>query len=126
MAMSLDEFRRICAANGVPAEAYVVVPGFYGDTLAQMSTQDAPTNVALAYVDCDLYSSARTVLQFLLPRLKHGMIIALDDYFCWTATHASGERKAMLELFGGDSRWTLVPYLQFGWHGQSFVVEGKP
>ena len=76
-------------------------------------------------IDCDLYSSTKTVLEFLMPRLKHGMIIAFDDYFCWSATQISGERKAMMELFSKDCRWEMVPYMQFGWHGNSFVIEDK-
>ena len=53
------------------------------------------------------------------------MIIAFDDYFCWSEAYISGERMAMLELFSGASDWNLVPYIQFGWHGLSFVVESK-
>jgi len=125
MATPLEEFNAICASNGIPSEAYRVVPGFYDQTLTILSSKDGPTNIALAYVDCDMYSSSKTVLQFLRPRLKHGMLIAFDDYFCWSATQISGERKAMLEFFADDSRWTLVPYMQFGWHGNSFLVEDK-
>jgi hypothetical protein len=58
-----------------------------------------------------------SVLEFLLPRLKNGMIIAFDDYFCWSATQLSGERRAQLEFFSRHSRWELVPFVQFGWHG---------
>lgn len=125
MATSLDEFHAICTSNGIPRDAYSVVPGFYDQTLTSLSPDDAPKNIALAYVDCDLYSSSKTVLQFLMPRLKHGMIVAFDDYFCWSASQISGERKAMLECFAENSRWALLPYMQFGWHGQSFVVEDK-
>jgi hypothetical protein len=125
MAMSLDEFHRKCASNGIPRDIYNVVPGFYDQTLPALSAAASPMNIALAYVDCDLYSSAKTVLQFLMPRLKHGMIIAFDDYFCWSASQIAGERKAMLECFANDDRWALLPYVQFGWHGNSFVVEDK-
>ena len=125
MVTSLDEFHAICASNGIPSDAYNVVPGFYDQALTRLSSEDAPTNIALAYVDCDLYSSAKTVLEFLLPRLKHGMIIAFDDYFCWSASQISGERRAMLEFFASHDRWTLLPYMQFGWHGNSFVIEKK-
>jgi hypothetical protein len=125
MATSLDEFHAICASNRIPRDAYSVVPGFYDQTLTKLPPGAAPNNIALAYVDCDLYSSARTVLQFLMPRLKHGMIVAFDDYFCWSASQISGERRAMLEFLASDSRWALLPYMQFGWHGNSFVVEDK-
>ncbi len=125
MSMSLDEFHFLCARDGVPRWAYDVVPGFYSETLDRMSPTDAPTNIALAFIDCDMYSSTRSVLNFLMPRLKHGMIIAFDDYFCWSATGVSGERKAMLEAFEGHEKWQLLPFMTFGWHGQSFVVEDK-
>jgi hypothetical protein len=57
--------------------------------------------------------------------MKHGMIIAFDDYYCWSATQISGERMAMLEFFSENPEWVLSPYMQFGWHGQSFVVESR-
>jgi O-methyltransferase len=125
MATNVDEFHAICAANGIPRDAYELVPGFYEDTLPSRAPDEEPSNIALAYVDCDLYTSAKTVLEFLRPRLKHGMIVAFDDYFCWSATQVSGERRAWLELSAADSTWEWVPYVQFGWHGQSMVLERR-
>ena len=121
----LDKFHKLCASQGVPKDSYVVVPGFYENSLVEMTDDDAPKNIALAYIDCDLHSSTKEVLQFLMPRLKHGMIIAFDDYFCWSVTQISGERMAMIEVFSNNSKWELVPYMPYGWHGQSFVVEDK-
>jgi len=125
MAITLDEFHAACARNGIPREAYTAVPGFYEETIARMAPDEEPADIALAYVDCDLYSSAKTALEFLRPRLKHGMIVAFDDWFCWSATQLSGERKAMLELAAADDRWEWAPYVQYGWHGQSFVIESR-
>lgn len=123
MATTQEQFHAICSKNGIPRDAYEVVPGFFDQTLATMSPTDAPTDIALAYIDCDLHSSTQDVLGFLQPRLKHGMIVAFDDYYCWSASQISGNRKAMLEFSSGDSRWEWVPYLQIGWHGKSFVIE---
>ena len=118
-------FHAICAFHGIPRDEYQTVPGFYDQTLPQLGATGAPTDIAFAYIDCDMYSSTMSVLEFLLPRLKHGMIIAFDDYFCWSATQLSGERRAQLEFFSRHPRWELVPFIQFGWHGQSFVVEDR-
>jgi len=103
------------------------VEGYYEQTLSGQYAKKLPTNICLAYVDCDLYSSAKTVLEFLMPRLKHGMIIAFDDYYCWSATQVSGERKACAEFFRDSEDWVLVPFLQYGGGGggMSFVVENK-
>ena len=125
MSTSLEDFHRICAEAGVPKDSYTVVPGFYSDVLPTLAKEDSPNNIALAYIDCDLYSSTQDVLTFLWPRLKHGMILAFDDYYCWSDTQASGERIAMLEAFGESDEWELVPYLQFGWHGLAFVLQDK-
>jgi hypothetical protein len=125
LATSVEDFHRICRVNRVPRSAYEVVEGYFEDTIAKLSPSDPPTDLCLAYIDCDLYSSTRTVLEFLAPRLKHGMILAFDDYYCWSPTAAAGERVAIAEFFDGHERWNLVPYLQFGWHGASFVVEDR-
>ena len=124
MSTNVDEFHKICRFRGIPRDAYTVVDGFYADTL---KTPDImlPENIALAYVDCDLYSSTMDVLEFLLPRLKHGMILAFDDYFCWSSDQISGERKAMLEVFSENKEWNLVHYRDIYWGGTSFVVESS-
>lgn len=122
MATNVEEFHAICAANGIPRNEYDVVSGFYEETLP---TQEEPANIALAYVDCDLYTSTKTVLDFLSLRLKHGMVVAFDDYFCWSPTQASGERTAWREHVATDETWEWVPYMQYGWAGQSYVLEAR-
>lgn len=123
MATSVAAFRAICRRHGIPQDRYSLIEGYYEESLASLKADEGPTNIALAYVDCDLYSSTRTVLEFLRPRLKHGMVIAFDDYWCWSKDHPSGERTAMLEAFGAGDDWRLVPYRDYGWAGASFVVE---
>jgi hypothetical protein len=123
MSTSIEEFHRRCEKKGVPNYAYNIVPGFYDKTLQGKSDIDDPVNICLAFIDCDMYSSTKYVLNFMSPRLKHGMIIAFDDYHCWSAGQLSGERRAMMEIFAESHRWRLVPYMRFGWHGASFFVE---
>ena len=125
MSTSMEEFHRRCEKKGVPRYAYTIVPGFYENTLQKKLNIDNPSNICLAFIDCDMYSSTKYVLKFLLPRLKNGMIIAFDDYHCWSAGQISGERRAMMEIFSQNEMWRLVPYLQFGWHGASFFVEDR-
>ena len=125
MRTSVGQFHRLCKVNGIPLREYEIVPGYFDQTLKRVAPQDPPVNLCMAYVDCDLYSSTKTVLEFLVPRIKHGMIIAFDDYYCWSASTISGERRAMLELFENHERWSLLPYIQYAWGGVSFVVEDK-
>jgi hypothetical protein len=57
--------------------------------------------------------------------MKHGMILAFDDYYCYSARTLSGERRACLEFLQADSRFHFSPFAQFGWHGMSFIVEDR-
>lgn len=127
MSISLEDFGRVCRSYGMKAEDYEVTAGFYDQTLedTDIGRTDVPRDIALAYIDCDLYSSTVAVLNFLLPRLRHGMIVAFDDYYCWSSTALSGERSACDEFFRDHSTFSLAPYLQFGWHGMSFIVEHR-
>jgi O-methyltransferase len=72
MKTSVDEFDWACERTRIPRAAYRVVPGFYEDTLAKMPATQAPANIALAFADCDLYSSTKTVFKFLGPRMSTG------------------------------------------------------
>jgi O-methyltransferase len=120
----LEEFRAICRKHGIPDAAYETVPGFYNVSLPRLSREGTgPRAISLAYIDCDLHSSTLDVLRYLAPLLKHGMILAFDDYYCFSSSQTSGERAAASEFFAGQREWRLVPYVQFGWHGMSFIVE---
>ncbi len=125
MATSLDDFHGLCRMRGVPRSAYTAVPGFYEQSLDPSAPGPRPEKIRLAYIDCDMYTSTKEVLRFLMPKLQHGMILAFDDYYCFSAAMASGERLAAAEAFAGNPQWRLLPYMHFGWHGMSFIVEAR-
>lgn len=124
MAMSETEFIEEMRKRAVDDSAYTTVVGFYDESLPAIG-DGAPLDIALAYVDCDMYSSTTSVLDFLSPRLKHGMIVAFDDYFCWSSSALSGERTALLEFIEANSRWNFLRYRDFDFGGTSFVVEDR-
>jgi O-methyltransferase len=119
----VDAFHEACDRHGIPREAYTPVSGYYEESLPPRGTEGPPTDIALAYVDCNLYSSTVTVLEFLAPRMKHGMILAFDDYYCWSPTHVSGERAALREFARQHPEWNFERYKDVHRSGVSFVVE---
>jgi O-methyltransferase len=119
----VETFHAALERHGVPRDAYTAVEGYYRDSLPPLGADGAPNDIALAYIDCDLYSSTVDVLQFLAPRLKHGMIVAFDDYFCYSPTDVSGERAALLEFSTAHPEWHFQRYRDIHWSGLSFVVE---
>jgi O-methyltransferase len=125
MTMSETVFTETCLANGVPRQAFTIVPGFYADSLSPDVIGPRPERICFAYIDCDLYSSTTEVLRFLAPRLRHGMVLAFDDYYCYSPSRPSGERLAIGELFAENPDWQLLPFVQWGWYGMSFIVERR-
>lgn len=118
-AVGLADFQRRLQLGEVPPEAVRLVPGFYERTLSGFGDC---RDIALAYIDCDLFSSTTTVLEFLRPRLKTGMLLAFDDFYCHTADGRSGEQRAFAEFRRTAPGFEFERYLPIGWHGQSFVV----
>ena len=122
MSTGEEQFHGLCKKYGIPRASYETVPGFYKDSLRGPNQDRLPRNIALAYIDCDLYSSTMDVLDFLVPRFKHGMILAFDDWYCFSPTRDSGERAAFLDVVEKTPQWTYVPFLQMPWGGRSFIV----
>ena len=63
----------------LPDNAELVI-GPFEETLAHFLAEH-PGKVRLLHVDCDLYSSTRTALEALGPRLVPGSILVFDEYF---------------------------------------------
>jgi hypothetical protein len=57
-----------------------LVVGWFDDTLPGFLA-DHPGPVAFLHLDADLYSSTRTVLTALAPRLRVGTVVLFDEYF---------------------------------------------
>jgi hypothetical protein len=126
-AAPLERFLDSCATNRIPRNRFEIVKGFYSETLSSHSPHydRLPRDIAFAYVDCDMYTSTKAVLEFLKPRLKHGMILAFDDYFCLSSNATSGERLAFLEMKSAVPQFHFLPYIQFKTLATSFVVEDR-
>ncbi|MGA3265638.1 MAG: class I SAM-dependent methyltransferase [Verrucomicrobiota bacterium] len=73
-----------------------LVKGWFDKTLPGfLSTH--PGDAAFLHIDCDLYSSTKTVFDCLAPRIKPGTVIVFDEYFNYPGWR-EGEFKAFQEF----------------------------
>ncbi len=105
----------------IPAEQVHIVEGFFDQTLTQEAGA-AVDPVAIAWVDCDLYSSTVPVLDYLTPRLSQGAVLLFDDWFCFKGDAEKGEAKACAEWLERNPQISLVPWRQYNWASQAFLV----
>jgi predicted O-methyltransferase YrrM len=73
-----------------------LVKGWFDKTLPDFLAKTRG-DVAFLHVDCDLYSSTKTVFDCLAPRIKAGTIIVFDEYFNYPGWK-EGEYKAFQEF----------------------------
>jgi len=77
------------------------------------------------YIDCDLYSSTMTVLQFVEKIAVTGTWILFDDYWCFRGSPKFGEQRAINEWLQSNKRIGLSDYCNFRVYGKAFIAYEK-
>lgn len=82
----------------MPPSRVTIVEGFFEDTLRPERRGSIPLEqVAIAWVDCDLYASTVPVLDYLADRLPDGAVIVFDDWYHFKARPDRGQQLACSE-----------------------------
>jgi hypothetical protein len=85
--------------KGLPAVGSNVnlVKGWYDETVPKFAGEnDDP--IAFSHIDCDLYSSTKTIFDHLGDRLQPGSVIVFDEYFNYPGWRTDGEFPAFIEF----------------------------
>lgn len=119
------EFERNILESGFNLNNVKIYPGFFSDTLnsdlfEQFKKND--TKMAILYVDTDIYSSTKAVLNFCKSFLQPGSLICLDDYFALKANQNNGQIRAMKEFILETPEFTLMEWGPINIFSKSFVV----
>jgi predicted O-methyltransferase YrrM len=82
-----------------------LIPGWFNETLPGFLAQN-PEPVSLLHVDCDMYSSSKTVLDALAPRIVPGTVIVFDELVNYPE-FAEHELKSLYEMLltGRQVQW---------------------
>lgn len=78
---SFEELQKCVERKNLSTEDITFIQGWYEDTLnADTAKKLQLQNIGIIFVDCDTYSSSKTVLDFIRPLLQQPMIICFDDW----------------------------------------------
>ena len=86
-----------------------LIKGFFDQTLSPFVELHKTERVAFLHIDCDLYSSTKTILQTLLPMITKGTVICFDEFYNYPEWE-EGEYKAFIEF-------TEAHHIQFEYLG---------
>ena len=73
-----------------------LIKGWFNETLPQF-VKEHPEPCAFIHIDCDLYSSTKTIFSELKNQIVSGTVIAFDEYFNYPGWQ-EGEYKAFMEF----------------------------
>lgn len=80
-ACSFEKMQSCMKRKGIDSEDIIWVKGWYDKTLNKKTIEKFKiNNIGIVFIDCDTYSSSKTVLDFLGPLLTKPAILCLDDW----------------------------------------------
>lgn len=110
-------------SNGVDWERTFLVEGFFEDSLTEaFKAEYNLEKIAIALIDCDLYSSTKDVLKFIGDLLTDKTILVFDDWNCFDRDNNRGQRKAFREFLEENPQFSEEEFISYGAYGQSFII----
>jgi len=109
--------------NGINLNKVRLIEGFYEDTLVEELKEDLVTkHASVIMVDCDLYSSTRTVLDWLEGLIMDKTILIFDDWFSFTEGEEFGQQRALKEFQQRNKHLVFEPGIEYERSGKMFLV----
>lgn len=113
---SYETLRNYCDQRGY--KNYELYAGWFEDSLTPEVIDTFRTQKPiLVWVDCDLYTSSRTVLERLLPHLPTGCVVYFDDLPFNFGSRFTGQARLIHEIntgqFGATVELAPDPYLSW-------------
>jgi hypothetical protein len=100
------------------------IKGWYRDTLNSAIVEKFDLgNLGIVFIDCDTYSSSKTVLDFIAPLIKKPLIICLDDWKLNNLdTKGMGEYKSFNEFLEANSQLKAKEIKSYNRKSRSFLI----
>lgn len=123
-ACSFENMSECLSKRNVPADAITWVKGWYNETLtSELVSAHAITNLGIVFIDCDTYSSSKTVLDFIAPLITAPVIICLDD---WKLNDLDikgmGEYKSFNEFLDANPHFKVREVPSYNRKSRSFLI----
>ncbi len=122
---SFEQMQECLSRRNVDSHVITWIKGWYEQTLIDGTIKTHRLqNIGIVFIDCDTYSSAKTVLDFLAPLITKPAIFCFDD---WKLNDLDikemGEYKAFNEFLEKNSQFIVQEIKSYNRKSKSFLVK---
>ncbi|MEK6917879.1 MAG: TylF/MycF/NovP-related O-methyltransferase [Nanoarchaeota archaeon] len=124
---SFEKMKECLKRKNVASENISWIKGWYNKTLNQKTIKKYKLNkIGIVFIDCDTYSSSKTVLNFIGPLIKEEVILCFDDWKLNDLDIKSmGEYKAFNEFLDENTYLEAQEIKSYNRKSKSFIVKPK-
>jgi len=124
---SFDQMKECLRQREVNPDQITWVNGWYEKTLTPAAAEKyGIKKLGIVFIDCDTYSSSKTVLQFIEPLITEPVILCFDD---WKLNDLDikgmGEYQSFNEFLENNPRLKATPLESYNRKSRTFLVEPK-
>lgn len=99
------------------------IPGYYEDSLkSSLYTTLKLKEASIVMIDCDLFSTTKSVLEFITHLIVDGTILIFDDWFAYKGHPYRGQRRATAEWLELNPKLVLSEFASRGHNQKAFIV----
>ena len=112
--------------NGVDFDKVRLIEGFFEDTLNEELKKNLSSGYAgIIMMDCDLYSSTRTALNWLEGLIGDKTIVIFDDWYSYSEGDQLGQQRALKEFEQINKHLVFESKFEYDGAGKVFLVKEK-
>ena len=116
-------FKKTLLKNGIDFKRVEIIDGWYDQSLnLDAKKKHQLKKAAVIWVDCDLYASTVSVLNFITDLVQDGTVIIFDDWFAFRGHPDRGEQKAFQEWLERNPQIKAVEWQKTNWRSNSFIL----
>lgn len=124
---SFEQMKSCLSRRNIESENITWIKGWYDQTLTQETiTAYHLNNLGIVFIDCDTYSSSKSVLNFIGPLIKQPAILCFDD---WKLNDLDikemGEYKSFNEFLDANPQFETKEIPSYNRKSRSFLIWPK-
>ena len=124
---SFEKMKECLKRKNINAKDITWVKGWYKNTLNKKTIKELNLkNIGIVFIDCDTYSSSKTVLNFIGPLLNETAILCFDD---WKLNDLDikgmGEYRAFNEFLEKNTQLEAKEIKSYNRKSKSFLIKPR-